>query len=182
VGEDLYLHDLLFQARIQTARRASQRVRHFPLQDRVLDRLIEEGTFDRHGVTTPNTSEEVTMQHSSTMVQHLLMRVEHLESVVRSSRLRLALADDSFCQMEQAKSQVWGSGDRLLSVVTLVGWAETRLCDLEARVAEQEAQIAALRCQVYLDEEAAEQGVALLLDEGGEGEEEGLSKGIQAML
>jgi hypothetical protein len=48
-------------------------------------------------------------------------------------------------------------------------------------VAEQEAQIAALRRQVYLDEEAAEREVALLLDEGGEGEEEGLSKGIQAL-
>jgi hypothetical protein len=78
-GEDLYLHDLLFQVRIQTARRASQRVRRFPLRDRVLDRLIEEGTFDRRGVTTPNASEEVAMQHSSAMVQRLLMRVEHCQ-------------------------------------------------------------------------------------------------------
>jgi hypothetical protein len=69
--------------------------------------------------------------------------------------------------MDQAKSQVRGSKDRLLSIGTLVGWAETRLCDLEARVAEQEAQIAALQCQVYLDEEAAECEVTLLLDEGG---------------
>jgi hypothetical protein len=122
------------------------------------------------------------MQHSSAMVQRLLMQVEHLESAVRSSCFRLALDDDPFCQMDQAKSQVRGSEDRLLSVGTLVGWAETRLCDLEARVAEQEAQIAALRCQVYLDEEVAKHEVALLLDEGGEGEEEGLSKGIQAML
>jgi hypothetical protein len=83
--------------------------------------------------------------------------------------------------MEQAKSQVRGNEDRLLSVGTAVGWSETRLRELEARVAEQEAQIAALRRQVYLDEEAAEREVALLLDGCGEGEKEGLSKGIQAL-
>jgi hypothetical protein len=87
-GEDLYLHNLLFQARIQTTRRASQRVRRFPLRDRVLD---------RRGVTTPNASEEVAMQHSSAMVQCLLMRVECLESTVRSSYLWLVLADDFCC-------------------------------------------------------------------------------------
>jgi hypothetical protein len=48
-------------------------------------------------------------------------------------------------------------------------------------VAEQEAQIAALRRQVYLDEEAAECEVALLLDECGEGKGGGLSEGIQAL-
>jgi hypothetical protein len=181
-GEDLYLHDLLFQARIQTARRASQRVRRFPLRDRVLDRLIEEGTFDRRGVTTPNTSEEVAMQHSSAMVQRLLMRVEHLESAVCLSCSRLSLEAESVCQMEQAKSQVQGSEDCLLSVGTSVGWGEVRLRGLEARVAEQEAQIAALRRQVYLDEEAAEREVTWLLDEDGEGDEEGLLKGVQALL
>jgi hypothetical protein len=71
--------------------------------------------------------------------------------------------------MEQAKSQVRGNEDRLLSVGISIGWGETRLRELEARVAEQEAQIAALRRQVYLDEEAAEREVALLLDEGEEG-------------
>lgn len=84
-GEDLYLHDLLFQVRIQTARRVSQRVRRFAHRDRVLDRLLEEGTFDRRGVTTPNASEEVAMQYSAAMVQRLLMRVEHLECAVRVS-------------------------------------------------------------------------------------------------
>jgi hypothetical protein len=63
----------------------------------VLDRLIEEGTFDCHGVTTLNASEEVAMQHSSAMVQRLLMRVECLESTVRSSYLWLVLADDFCC-------------------------------------------------------------------------------------
>jgi hypothetical protein len=76
-------------------------------------------------VTTLNACEEVAMQHSSAMVQLLLMRVEHLESAVRSSRLRLALADDPFCQMDHAKLQARGSEDRLLSVGTSVGWAET---------------------------------------------------------
>jgi hypothetical protein len=39
----------------------------------------------RRGLTTPNASEEVAMQHSSAIVQRLLMQVEHLESAVRSS-------------------------------------------------------------------------------------------------
>ena len=36
-GRDLHLIDLLFQARIQTARRMSQRVDRFPNRDRVLE-------------------------------------------------------------------------------------------------------------------------------------------------
>ena len=46
-GRDLHLIDLLFQARIQTARRLSQRVDRFPNRDRVLERLMVEGLFDR---------------------------------------------------------------------------------------------------------------------------------------
>jgi hypothetical protein len=83
--------------------------------------------------------------------------------------------------MALTTSQVQSSEDHLLAMGASGGWAETRLHDLEVKVAEQEAQIAALRCQVYLDEEEAKHEVALLLDEGREGEEEGLSKGIQVM-
>jgi hypothetical protein len=83
--------------------------------------------------------------------------------------------------MALTTSQVRSSEDRLLAMGASGGWAETCLHDLEVKVAEQEAQIAVLRRQVYLDEEEAEREVALLLDEGGEGEEEGLSKGIQVM-
>ena len=42
-GEDLYLKDFIFQARMQTARHAAQRWERFPRRDRVLDCLIEEG-------------------------------------------------------------------------------------------------------------------------------------------
>ena len=45
-GRDLHLVDLLFQSRIQTARRMSQQVDCFPNRDRVLERLMAEGLFD----------------------------------------------------------------------------------------------------------------------------------------
>ena len=45
-GRDLHLVDLLFQARIQTAHRMSQRVDRFPNQDRVLEHLMAEGLFN----------------------------------------------------------------------------------------------------------------------------------------
>ena len=46
-GHDLHLVDLLFQAHIQTTRRMSQRVDCFPNWDRVLERLMAEGLFNR---------------------------------------------------------------------------------------------------------------------------------------
>src|SRR5882762_1117839 len=46
-SEDLYLRDLLFFVRMQTARRMEERTRRFPRCDLVLDRLIVEGMFDR---------------------------------------------------------------------------------------------------------------------------------------
>ena len=46
-SQDLHLIDLLFQSRIQTARRMSQHVDRFPNWDRVLERLMVEGLFDR---------------------------------------------------------------------------------------------------------------------------------------
>ena len=45
-SRDLHLVDLLFQARIQTAQRMSQRVDCFPNRDRVLERLMAEGLFN----------------------------------------------------------------------------------------------------------------------------------------
>ena len=46
-GRDLHLVDLLFQSRIQTARHMSQRVDCFPNRDRVLERLMAKGLFNR---------------------------------------------------------------------------------------------------------------------------------------
>ena len=68
---------------MQTARRMQQRVERFPDRDRVLERLMEEGTFDRRDPDVPDVREELAMAHSSAMAQCLLMRVEKLEKQVR---------------------------------------------------------------------------------------------------
>src|SRR5258705_4373336 len=79
---DLHPHDFIFQAQIQTARRLSQRAVRFPSRDLVLERLLEEGTFDREAPELRSHSEEYAMAHSSAMVNRLLMRIETLESQV----------------------------------------------------------------------------------------------------
>ena len=81
-GQDLHQRDFLFLARIQTARRMQQRVERFPDRDRVLERLMEEGTFDRRDPNMPDVREELAMAHSSAMVQRLLMRIERIEREV----------------------------------------------------------------------------------------------------
>src|SRR5882762_9752552 len=82
-AEDLYLRDLLFVVRMQTARRMEERTCWFPRRDLVLDHLIVEGTFDRRAPDYPSFAEEMAMHHSSAMVQWLLMRIECMESEVR---------------------------------------------------------------------------------------------------
>jgi hypothetical protein len=69
---------------MQTARRLLDRTRRsIPNCDPVLDRLLEDGTFDRNGdVDAPNSFEEFAMGHSSAMANHLLMRIESLEAEV----------------------------------------------------------------------------------------------------
>ena len=84
VGQDLHQQDFIFLAHMQTARRLEQRVSHFPDRDKVLERLPEEGTFDRRDPDMSDAQEELAMAHSSAMVQHLLMRIEKLEGRVRS--------------------------------------------------------------------------------------------------
>src|SRR5258705_4706383 len=81
-GADLHPRDFMFQARIQTAHRLSQRAIRFPSRDLVLERLLEEGTFDREAPELRSHSEEYAMAHSSAMVNRLLMRIETLESQV----------------------------------------------------------------------------------------------------
>ena len=79
---DLHQKDFLWVARMQTARRLTERrERNFDV-DPVLERLLMEGTFDRRPPDNPNSSEELAMAHSSAMVQRLLMRVEVLEQEV----------------------------------------------------------------------------------------------------
>src|SRR5882762_5051116 len=73
---------------MQTACRMEDRSCRFPNRDRVLDRLIAEGTFDRMAPDYSNFAEEMAMHHSSAMVQRVLMRVEYLESeVCRAAKL-----------------------------------------------------------------------------------------------
>jgi hypothetical protein len=67
---------------MQTARRMTDRELRVSNVDRVLNRLIEEGTFDRREPDVPVTMEEFAMAHSLAMVQRLLMRIESLESEV----------------------------------------------------------------------------------------------------
>src|SRR5882762_628634 len=80
--DDLFLRDFLFHVHMQTACQIEDRSRRFPNRDRVLERLIVEGTFDCVAPDSPNIPEEMAMHHSSAMVQRLLMRIECLESEV----------------------------------------------------------------------------------------------------
>jgi hypothetical protein len=84
-GEDLHLSDFVFLARMQTARRLSQRVSRFPHCDLMLERLLVEGTFDRVRDNPLHAGEAFAMNHASAMVNHLLMRVEKLEDDVSAS-------------------------------------------------------------------------------------------------
>ena len=81
-GDELHFSDFVWQARMQTARRMSQRASRFPGRDMVLERLMMEGTFDRRDPNAPHTAADFAMQHSSAMINRVLMRVEHLESEV----------------------------------------------------------------------------------------------------
>jgi hypothetical protein len=83
-GNELHLRDFVWLARMQTARRLLDRTRRsIPNRDPVLDRLLEDGTFDRNGETdAPNSAEEMAMGHSSAMANRLLMRIESLEAEV----------------------------------------------------------------------------------------------------
>ena len=55
--------------------------------DRVLDRLLVEGIFDKEEPNMRSAAEEMSMVHSAAMVQRLLMRIESLEHWVRLSFL-----------------------------------------------------------------------------------------------
>ena len=81
-GQDLHQCDFIFLAQMQTARRMQQRVEQFPDRGRVLEQLLEEGTFDRRDPDVPDVREELAMAHSSAMAQRLLMCVEKLEKQV----------------------------------------------------------------------------------------------------
>jgi hypothetical protein len=89
-GEDLYFRDFGFQARIQVARRLHQCADRGGGRDRILERLLVEGTFDREESSVTNMAEEYAMQHASAMGLRLLIRIEDLERRVRHDHLLLA--------------------------------------------------------------------------------------------
>src|SRR5882762_7670557 len=78
-AHNLHLRDFVFHTWMQTARRVQERTQWFPGRDMVLERLIAKGMFDQVNPNTPDVHEELAMNHSSAMVQRLLMRVENLE-------------------------------------------------------------------------------------------------------
>ena len=85
LGDDLFYRDFIFQNHLQSARRMAQRMDRFPARDRILERLILEGTFDREESGLQNDAEENAIHHATAMCQRLLMRIEDLEGSVRDS-------------------------------------------------------------------------------------------------
>ena len=81
-GCDLHLVDLLFQSRIQTACRMSQRVDRFPNRDRVLERLMAEGLFDRREPDHEHIAEMRANWLSVALTERVLERVENVEGQV----------------------------------------------------------------------------------------------------
>ena len=84
-GRDLHLVNLLFQAHIQTARRMSQRVDRFPNRDRVLERLMAEGLFNRREPDHEHIAEMRANWLSVALTERVLERVENVEGRVRIS-------------------------------------------------------------------------------------------------
>ena len=82
-ANNLYLCDFIWFARMQTARRMRDRGTRVRNINRVLDRLLVEGIFDREEPNMRSAAEEMSMVHSAAMVQRLLMRIESLEHRVR---------------------------------------------------------------------------------------------------
>ena len=84
-ADDLHLRNFILFARMQTARRMSISGRQPQGGDQVLERLLEEGTFDRVEPNIPNVVEEFCMAHAAAIGQRLLVRIEGLERRVSQS-------------------------------------------------------------------------------------------------
>ena len=81
-GHNLHLVDLLFQSRIQTARWMSQRVDRFPNRDRVLERLMAEGLFNRREPDHEHIAEMRANWLSVALTERVLEHVENVEGRV----------------------------------------------------------------------------------------------------
>jgi len=89
---DLYVNDFVWLTRLQSARRMTQRADRFPYHDRVLERLMEEGVFDREDQGPRHPGEAAFMGYSASLSQRLLMRIESLEDQVSTADLSIPLA------------------------------------------------------------------------------------------
>ena len=81
-GRNLHLVDLLFQSRIQTARRMSQWVDCFPNRDRVLEHLMVEGLFNRREPDHEHIAEMRANWLSVALTKRVLERVENVKGRV----------------------------------------------------------------------------------------------------
>ena len=89
-ADDLHLCDFIWFAHMQTARCMSISGRQPRRGDQVLERLLEEGTFDRVEPNIPNVVEEFCMAHWAAIGQRLLVRIEGLERRVSFSLFYLS--------------------------------------------------------------------------------------------
>ena len=78
-ADNLHLRNFIWFARMQTACRMSISGRQPRGGDQVLERLLEEGIFDRVEPNVPNVVEEFCIAHSAAIGQRLLVRIEGLE-------------------------------------------------------------------------------------------------------
>ena len=93
-ADDLHLCDFIWFARMQTARRMSINGRQPRGGDQVLERLLEEGTFDCVEPNISNAVEEFCMAHLAAIGQQLLVRIEGLERRVSHSQCLSILSSD----------------------------------------------------------------------------------------
>ena len=69
----------------------TQRAARYPTRDRVLERLLEEGIFDREDRGPRHLGEEASMAYSASLSQRLLMRIESLEAQVSAVDLPITM-------------------------------------------------------------------------------------------
>ena len=84
-ADDLHLRNFIWFARMQTARCMSISGRQPQGGDQVLERFLEEGTFDCVEPNIPNAVEEFCMAQSAAIGQQLLVRIKSLERRVSLS-------------------------------------------------------------------------------------------------
>ena len=143
-GDELHTSNFVLLARMQTARRMSQRAARFPGQDMVLERLMAEGTFDRRDPNVLHTAEAFAMQHASAMVNRVLMRVEYLELEV-STVAPPWIGSDVPGQLCIAKEKILAREKQDPNLWEFYGRMDTHIRLLQDRARLQTEEIAGLK-------------------------------------